>query len=169
MTDKKVNLQDLFDEEKTKHIMTYKLSGQEGRQRMREAKLGKSLSEESRAKLRENHVGFTGKQHSEETRATLSTLAKARERTPVTEEQKQNQSEGAKKRWATNPYKPTPEVIEKRRQATLKTNAEKRAAMSPKEVEPKQPKKRGRPKTRTLPDPNLPKRGRGRPPKVSSH
>jgi hypothetical protein len=167
MTDKKVNLQALFDEETTKHILTYKLSGQEGRQRMREAKLGKSLSEETRSKLRENHIGFTGKQHSEETRATLSTLAKARERTPLTEEHKQKQSEGAKKRWATNPYKPTAEVIEKRRQATLKTNAEKRAAMPPKVVEPT--KKRGRPKTRPELDPNAPKKRRGRPPKVSSH
>jgi len=167
MTDKKVNLQDLFDEETTKHILTYKLSGQEGRQRMREAKLGKSLSEETRAKLRENHIGFTGKQHSEETRATLSTLAKARERTPLTEEHKQKQSEGAKKRWATNPYKPTPEVIEKRRQATLKTNAEKRAAMPPKVAEPA--KKRGRPKTRPEKDPLAPPKKRGRPPKVSSH
>jgi hypothetical protein len=146
MTDKKVNLQDLFDEQTTKHVNSMKVVGKEGKEKLRQANIGKTLTEETRAKM---SAVRKGRPHSESHRDALTASNKARAGTPFEQAHRDNQSKAAKERWATNPYKPSAEVIEKRRQACLKTNAEKRAAMPPKEVKP--PKKRGRP------------------PKVSSH
>ena len=158
------SLQELLEEAMGKSAQHFYIPSEEGKQKIREARLGTTLSEETRARMSAKRKG---RPHSKSHRESLTASNKARAGTPLEQTHRDNQSKAAKERWATNPYKPSAEVIEKRRQATLKTNAEKRAAMPPKVVEP--PKKRGRPKTRTLPDPTLPKRGRGRPPKVSSH
>jgi hypothetical protein len=153
MTDKKVNLQALFDAQTSQPSQSSYRSSDQQKTVASKVHKGKVISLESRAKMREHwerrkaQGDYGGWILSPETRA--------------------KQSEGQKKRWEENPYIPTEEVNKKRSEGVKKSWIERKANMAPKAVEP--PKKRGRPRTRPLPDPNQAPKRRGRPPKVSSH
>jgi hypothetical protein len=142
----KVNLQDLFDQEvdQLTHMSAYTASEVQ-KTRASQVHKGKTISTELVEQMHESR-----RQVFEDPR--------------IKEQWRQRQSESAKKRWEERPYQPTAEVIEKRRQSLIKTNAEKQAA---KPIVVKQPKPRGRPRTRPLPDPNTPKRRVGRPKKLT--
>lgn len=150
MTDKKVNLQALFDEQSHLDPVTSYRSSNIQKEVASKIHKGKVISEQTKAKMREHwerrkaENNFGGWILSDETRA--------------------KQSESQKKRWQENPYIATEEVNQKRSESLKKTWAERKANMPPKAVEP--PKKKGRPRTRPLPDPNAPPKRRGRPPKV---
>jgi hypothetical protein len=156
MSDNKVNLQALFDEQSSQPSQASYRSSEQQKTVASKVHKGKVISEQAKARMREHwairkaqglHGGWI---LSAETRA--------------------KQSEGQKKRWEENPYIPTEEVNKKRSEGMKKVWAERKANAEPKPpkaVEP--PKKRGRPRTRPLPDPNQAPKRRGRPPKVSNH
>ena len=159
MSDKKVNLQALFDEQSKRRPNSSYTPNQSHRDIRREQARERQLRAGPDTRL--THLG---KKHSDESRAKMSAIHKGRKHS---DEHKQNQSIGAKQRWQENPYTPTEEVGKKRSEGLKKYWAERKANMPPKppkSIEP--PKKRGRPRTRPLPDLNQAPKRRGRPPKV---
>jgi hypothetical protein len=89
MTDKKVNLQDLFDEQTTKHVNSMKVVGKEGKEKLRQANTGKTLTEETRAKM---SAVRKGRPHSKSHKDALTASNKARAGTPFEQALRDNQS-----------------------------------------------------------------------------
>jgi hypothetical protein len=137
MTDKKVNLQALFDEQAlerpNKHYIlvpdSLELMSKKAKQRLKDFPEKSGLiygihNEEHRANMIKGLQARKGIPLSEEHRANLSKAQKGR---ILSEEHKQRQSEGQKKRWEENPYIATEEVIKKRSEGIKKSWAERKA------------------------------------------